>query len=84
MNTIINYFVKGIVIIVILGLAYYAWVLQRNLNYHFGYQDDVQKEISISNDTYNKRIKSLENRVLVLEQKLQETQETQETQKGSK
>ena len=63
MRNIIN---TTLVIIAVIALGFGGWILKRKFNYSLGYEDQVNQTIE---KKYEKRIKSLEKRVTLLENK---------------
>lgn len=61
--------ISGIVMFVmLLVLIYGSWLLRRNVNYSYDYEEKVMKTMKEITDPYEKRILELETRVSKLEQ----------------
>ena len=63
MRNIIN---TTLVIIAVIALGFGGWILKRKFNYSLGYEDQVNQTIE---KKYEERIKSLEKRITLLENK---------------
>ena len=62
--------ISGVVLtIMVLGLAYGAWLLKRKVNYSFDYEEQVTRTVKEITDPYEKRLLELETRISKLEQK---------------
>ena len=63
MRNIIN---TTLVIIAVIAFGFGGWILKRKFNYSFSYEDQVNQTIE---KKYEERIKSLEKRITLLENK---------------
>lgn len=64
-----------IVVVVVLGISFGGWLVRKEINYSFNYQDKVKEEIALAVAPYEKRISALEAEIASIKKTINERKE---------